>query len=70
MAKIHVVSTIPGRHRGGRANPIHAAYEDGDLTAEQLRDLISDPAIRVISGDLVDEDMIAAMAAKPVRPRR
>lgn len=70
--KYHVLSLRPGMHRGGRANPQHAAYVAGDHTPEQFRDLISDPNIVVITGGErltaahVDE-MEAAVKAEPAK---
>lgn len=47
---IHVICFRPGMHRGGRANPRHAAYPDSDITPHQLHDLVHDPEIVVIKG--------------------
>lgn len=59
--KIHVVCSMPGRHRGGRANPPHAVYDLGDHTPEQLRDLLTDPTIHVVIGEPLTERHIAEL---------
>jgi hypothetical protein len=51
----------PGMNRGGRSNPAHAAYEPGEHTPAQLRELIADPHISVVVGDQLTEEHIAAL---------
>jgi hypothetical protein len=63
MPQIHVICHRPGMFRGGRSNPPHAAYEPGDHTPAQLRELLAEPQTTVIHGDLLTEDMIAALEA-------
>lgn len=59
---IHIFSQVPGRHRGGRPNPLHAACDDAAHTPAQLRDLLSDPAIVVVvGGTVLTEDYIAGL---------
>ena len=65
MSKIHVVCHRPGLIRGGHRNPPHAVHDIGFHTPEQLRELIAEPEITVISGDLLTEADIAAIEASP-----
>ncbi len=52
-------------HRGGRANPAHAAYSLGDHTPAQLRELLADPHTHVLIGEPMTEAHIAALEAAP-----
>jgi hypothetical protein len=59
---IHVMSQFEGRHRGGRHNPPHASYADGEHSPDELRQLLGDPTIKVIvGGEVLTEDYIAGL---------
>lgn len=61
---LHVICARPGMIRGGRANPLHAAYENGEFTPAQLRDLVGDPNITVIAGgEVLTTDAVDAAEA-------
>ncbi|MGH3265736.1 MAG: hypothetical protein ACRDNS_27505 [Trebonia sp.] len=51
--KIVIVSTIPGRHRGGMTHPQAAEYPLGAISREQLLDIVRDPVLTVAVGELV-----------------
>lgn len=58
------MSLRPGMHRGGRSNPQHAVYEQGDHTLAQFRDLLGDPNMVVIlGGERMTLDHVAAIEA-------
>ena len=60
----HVICSRPGLNRGGRSNPPHAAYQVGDHTPEQLRDLLQEPATHVIIGEEMTEAHVAEIEAR------
>ena len=64
MPQIHVISRIPGRIRGGRPTPPHAAYDLGAHTPDELRDLLTDHEITVVYCEAVTEEAIVALEAK------
>lgn len=61
MPQIHVLCHRPGMNRGGRANPRHAAYDFGVHTPAQLRELLAEPEVTVLVGDVLTEDYVAAI---------
>jgi hypothetical protein len=62
------MSLRPGMHRGGRANPQHEAYQAGDHTPAQFRDLVADPNIVVITGgERMTLDDVAALEAEAAK---
>ena len=54
----------PGYNRGGRSNPAHKIYTAGDHTPAQLRELLADPYIGVVIGELMTEAHIVALEAE------
>ena len=67
---IHVFCARPGMFRGGRENPVHAAYPVGDHTPEQLREMLADPQITMVTGEAVTEEFIASMESGAAKPGR
>lgn len=63
MTEYHVLCSRPGLHRGGRANPAHAAYRQGDHTLQQLRALIDEPEIVVVIGERMTAEHLAVAEA-------
>lgn len=59
-------------HRGGRANPRHAAYDMGEHSPDQLRELLAEPEMTVVIGDALTEDHIAEIEARsaPKKPAK
>ena len=48
-----VTCTRPGLIRGGVRHPRAASYEDGHFTAEQLAELLAEPEIVIVRGDVL-----------------
>ncbi len=64
----HVLTTRPGMHRGGRANPVHATYKQGDHSAKQMAELHADPNFTVvIGGEIMTAAHVEAMLAEAHR---
>lgn len=63
MSQVHVICHRPGMHRGGRANPPHAAHDHGVHSPEQLRELLAEPQITVIVGEKLTEAHVVAIEA-------
>jgi hypothetical protein len=67
MPQIHVLCHRPGMNRGGRANPRHAAYDFGVHTPAQLRELLAEPEVTVLVGDVLTEALVAAAEAEAAK---
>jgi hypothetical protein len=64
------MSSNPGMHRGGHANPAHKAYETGDHTPEELRELLACPHHTVVIGELLTEAHVAAIEEAAKKPAK
>lgn len=60
-----IVSRRPGMFRGGRAHPPVAEYALDAFTHEQLADIVGEPEMSVVVGQLLTPDIMAARAPKP-----
>jgi hypothetical protein len=68
--KLIVVSTVPGRNRGGVTLKSGANIYEGDkFTLPQLKDLVSDPAVSVVRGELVTIDEVNTLIAAAAKTK-
>ncbi|MGH2861664.1 MAG: hypothetical protein ACRDLT_09195 [Solirubrobacteraceae bacterium] len=61
MGKIVIVSSVPGRIRGGMAHPAAAEHAIGSIAREALQEIAADPRLTVVVGDLVTADNLGAL---------
>jgi hypothetical protein len=61
VEKLVIVSTIPGRHRGGMTHPQAAKYPLGSIGREALLDIARDPVLTMVRGELVTTATIDAL---------
>lgn len=72
---IVIVSTIPGRHRGGMTHPHAAEYPLGSISRKSLEEIAADPVLSIATGELVTTANLAALldandAAAKSAPRK
>ena len=63
LMRIVVSCRRPGLIRAGRPNPGVAVYAPGDFTEEQLAELVAEPEITVVVGEVLTLETIPAMFA-------
>ena len=63
MPALIVVCHRPGLIRGGRSHPPVASYAPEDFTPEQFGELVAEPEIILVMGELVTEENISAVLA-------
>jgi hypothetical protein len=69
--KLIVVSTVAGRNRGGVTLKQGAnEFELGHFSKAHVQDLLQDPAITVVVGELVTTPAEAAAPAAPAAPAK
>lgn len=51
-AQLHIVCHRPGLRRGGVTHPAHQAHAADAFTAEQLAELLAEPELTLILGEL------------------
>ena len=51
--QLHIVCHRPGLRRGGVTHPAHRAHAADAFTAEQLAELLAEPELTLILGEMV-----------------
>lgn len=59
--KVVIVSSVPGRIRGGMAHPRAAEHAFGAIGREALQEIAGDPVLTLVIGDLVTAENLGAL---------
>ena len=68
MRALVIVCSRPGLIRAGRPHPPVATYDVADFTREDLEEMLAEPELTLVFGDLTTTDMLDAMVESGAEP--